>query len=185
MTGGAAMMMAGMPRPTGDIDVVIRRDSIEEAAARYRDAGATLEPVADERMVGFLATVPTEAGPVEVDVTYRVDEEGQEPGWMPEAMFSAQEGQLSRPWLMATKLLATREKDLEDSIAIWDTLPDNEKQRVRELVQELPWDARENLETVELMARLRQEEPEDAYAWARAWLKFACRKGLSPRNAGQ
>lgn len=176
IVGGAAMMMEGL-RPAKDVDVVMRCDDVPEASRRMEEAGARLEPVGNERMRGFLAEVPREGGIVEVELVCHVDERGEQAPWVDEALFGSGEGQLPRAWLLVTKLDSTREKDMEDAIALWKAMTMEERKSAKDITRRhMGWEAKENLEGIEMMAGLQS-----AAATARQWVRTSCR-GMFPRG---
>ena len=156
------MMMSGLPRETADLDVLVRYEDLEEASRRMQQAGGTLEPVGNEIMTGNLALMPAGPGEEPYEVDLLVDATNQ-PEYVDEALFSADQGRLSGPWLLATKVRGTREKDIQDAVQIWNSLSPQEIQQAKQLVARyMDSEAQENLETVELFAQYSQDSAQPA-----------------------
>lgn len=126
--GGAAMSLHGM-RSSGDVDVLISEADMSEAVGRL---GGQATPLATG---GYSITV----GPYEIDlVAYPNDQGPGDAPWVQELLHGAQQtpyGRVaSRPWLMAVKMHAGREKDFQDYIDIYHGMPVDQRKQTRQLI---------------------------------------------------
>ncbi len=127
IVGGAAMSLHGM-RGSGDVDVLMPQSEIPEAVKRL---GGQATPLATG---GYNVRV----GPYEIDIVSYPDERGQDAAWVGEALHGAQQtphGRVAtKPWLMAIKMHAGREKDFQDYIDIYHGMPIDQRKMTRQLI---------------------------------------------------
>lgn len=155
VVGGAAMALHGHPRPTGDVDILMPQSEMQEALSRL---GGQATPLATG---GFSITV----GPYEVDlVAYPDDRDpSQDAPWVQEALFSAKQGPhgrvISKPWLMAVKMMAGRDKDFNDYIDVYRMMSVDERKQARSAIGNHMPNMYEDYRQVAQMAKLMPQSP--------------------------
>lgn len=169
--GGAGMMTTGLPRETGDLDVLVAPEDLHAAVARLGEQGRVAEKIGNEFMHGFLVEVPTSPGeePLQVDVVT-----ADEP-WVAEALFESRGGEPSKPWLFASKTFAMREKNLEDVFSLWASMSPGEKQRTEQIISKhIPW-AMDELETAKMMDEAESFVAASRRIMVKAWVRRQCK----------
>lgn len=168
--GGAAMMMHGLPRDTGDIDVVVPDEQTMMEAVRR--LGGQAVPLGNELMMGYSITLPSADGGegYEVDVIMPHNN-GEVLPWVAEAV-----GQkvLPKSWLLMMKMQDPREKSFNDTLHIYRNMPIEEKKKTWELVKQHMPNMKEDFRSLKDMAKLMpaQPVPEKVVAFVRKMLKF-------------
>lgn len=178
IAGGAAMMMHGMPRETGDVDVMVPDEkTMMEAVKRL---GGQAEPLGNELMTGYTVRLPV-AGqePYEVDVIMP-HVSGDVAPWAGEASFSKV---MPKEWLLLTKLQDPRDKSFNDTLDLFRTMSlDDRKKAWSLLKQHMPHMA-DDYKSMKEMSKLmpkpalvpQQQAPQPSQqlvAFVRSMLKF-------------
>jgi hypothetical protein len=167
--GGAGMLLHGMPRTTGDIDVLVNEDNLDEAVSRLTKPGSTTEPVGNENFRGVLVKIPSTIEgepPYEVDVVSPAESDE----WLGDAMYGGQEA-IRKPWLFVLKLKAGREKDMNDASALWNSMTAQEKKEARiNIKKHFPF-LQDDLEAIKFNAEFTAMA-----SWVSRNCKFAAKK---------
>lgn len=147
--GGAAMMMHGLPRETGDVDVIVPDEkTMMEAVHRL---GGTPTPLGNEVMTGYSIEIPVEGDePFEIDVIMP-HVNGQAAPWVSEAIYKKL---LPKEWLLLTKMQDPREKSFNDTLSIYRNMQLEEKKRARDLVKQHMPNMMDDFRSLKDMAKL-------------------------------
>lgn len=152
--GGAAMMMRGHDRPTGDIDVLVTQDHLEEAVRRL---GGKAQPIPN----GYSVDV----NGIEVDVLRYMGDKGEES--LPLAQMAIQESSgttrmVSPAWLLLTKMIAQRDKDVNDYIAIFNKLTPEERKRAKLIIRDHIPELMDEFKSISMMSKYMPAAPTPA-----------------------
>jgi hypothetical protein len=156
IVGGVATRGYMPERVTQDLDIMVLTSDGDEAIARLRAAGFTLD--ADLTVPGHTLRSP---GGVEVDVLF-----GDMP-WLETALAEPRRDPagfpiLDLPYLVLTKLAATRAQDVADITRMLGLATDEELDRVRAVVARNSPEDSEDLETLIYLGKLENEPKNDS-----------------------
>ena len=155
VVGAVATRLYMAERATADIDIVLPVALVGEAGKRLSDAGfsqfATLA-------IGGSSWRSSDGALVDVI-------EGRDP-WWPTAITEAADNRdvegwpvLTLPYLVLMKLIAGRAQDVADVTRMLGGAPDEELNRVREIISKLAPDLLEDVESLIALGRLEHDDP--------------------------
>lgn len=156
IVGGVATRGYMPERLTQDLDILVMASDGNEVITRLRAAGFSL--VADLTFPGYTLSSP---GGVEVDVLF-----GDMP-WLETALEEPRRDPagfpiLDLPFLVLTKLAATRAQDVADITRMLGLATDEELDRVRDIVNAFSPEDSEDLETLIFLGKLETEPKNDS-----------------------
>ena len=158
INGGAALMLHNI-RPTQDLDVFIHPDDIGEAVDRYRAIGAKIAQITPVASMGReLGGFTVSYNGHEIDLMTSLD---QEHPWLNQSIQESHKSPygniLSPTWLLLTKMLSMRDKDVNDYQKVFTKLSPIEKKNALRLIRQQFPDLEDDFKTMKLIDKYSPE----------------------------
>jgi hypothetical protein len=148
MVGGGAMSAHGLRSSGGDTDVLMMSDVAEQAMEALSAAGWVVTRTAG----GFQAAKGAENADFLTEHAMMLGAE-LGPEGVSEAIGSSSGHVMSKPWLLVTKIMASRDKDLPDMSLLMSGMSPRDVSRARAIARNYaPW-VDDIIESETLMAR--------------------------------